>query len=307
MEKNPYFEETFWFTRVLETEEYKYDEIKKEFSVVDKNIYVSLQEILEKREIINEENPNSNEDKFTYLIKIASESKLNGSEEFSNAYNKLFNRDLPKDLENCFINHSEIYNCLNVIFENDTVIRIDFNQIFNWIGEYIDLFIMLELINDILPSKRGRHLNQIDTELRDYSSVRSKYLSNEEDINLSKYKKFRNYNFHWSNNHKVRPEMISNLMSDLFSEKINRIDNFYLPAIIKQIWFIKQINDRRICSVIMPIIKLLKSIDKRSSHRNFHTTESEFKNDPILSERQMFSSYEEYCYAMINRLVKTNQ
>lgn len=306
MKINPCFEESFWFIRVLETEGFTYNDIKKTFAIKDENSYLFLKELVEKREYIYEEKPKNTEEIFSYLIKVASESKFNGSKHFSIAYDNLLNRELSKDLKNCFKKYDEIYVCLMNIFQNDAVIRIDIEQIINWIGEYIDLFIIIELIKEIAPSKRSRHLSELDTEIRDYSSLRKKYLSNEEDINLFKYKKFRNYNYHWSIKHKVRPEMIVDFMSDLLSEKINRIDNFYLPIIIKQIWFIKDINDRQICRIIIPLIKLLKSIDKRSSHRLFYTSEAEFNNDTVQSKKQMFSSYEEYCYAMINRLVKTN-
>lgn len=305
MKNTPFFEESYWFIRVLETEEFKYDMIKSTFFDVDEKNYVSLKKILEEKEVIIDDDFNQSEHLIIKFIKITSKSKFNGTKQVSDSYRKYFNKELPKNIENCLKKHDEIYLCLNEILKKDEVIRIDISQIFNWIGEYLDLFIMLELINDIMPSKRGRHLNQLDTELRDYFSIRSKYLSKEDDINLGKYKKFRNYNFHWSNNHKVRPEMILNLMSDLFSEKINRIDNFYLPAIIKQIWFTKDINDRQICTIIIPLIKLLKSVDQRSSHRIFHTTKEAFENDPIIRKGQIYSCFEEYCYTMINRLVKT--
>jgi hypothetical protein len=305
MENNPCFEVSFWFTRVLESKELKYDELKNKLRDVDDTIYASFIEIIKKKGKILEENSSHIEHIFLYLLKVASKSKFNGAKEFSDAYSKLFNREMPQGLKNCFIEYSEIYDCLNLIYQNDAVIRIDINQIFNWIGEYLDLFIMLELTKDIVPSKKGRHRNQLDTEIRDYLSIRSKYLSNEDDINLFKYKKFRNYNFHWLNRHKVRPEMIVDFMSNIFSEKINRIDNFYLPNTIKQIWFVKDINDRQICSIIIPLIQLLKSIDQRSSHRIFHITEEAFKNDPIISKGGVFTCYDEYCYIMINRLVKT--
>jgi hypothetical protein len=307
MENNPYFKESYWFIRVLETEEYKYDMIKNTYLEFDEKNYTSFSKILENIEILNDDNSQQSEHLFNYLIKIASESKFNGAKEFSDVYRKYFNKELPKNLENCFKKHDEIYLCLNEILNHDEVIRIDINQIFNWIGEYIDLFIILELVNDLFPSKKNRHRNQLDSELRDYLLVRTKYLNNEDEINLFKYKKYRNFNFHWFTNRNVSPELISNFMSDLFSEKINRIDNFYLPTIVKQIWFVNQINDRQLYAKIIPLIKLLKSIDKKSSHRRFHATEAEFKKDKILADKEAYSDYNEYCYHMINRLVKTNK
>lgn len=303
------FDESFWFIRVNEVEEYEYPEIKMVFKEFDDKEYCVLKS--NHANIEHKESQTNDltqiEQIYSYLIKIASTSKINGVHDFAKAYSRLYKKEIPNSLKRCFISFHKIYKHLEEIRENENVIRVNFKDIFQLLDEYFDLFITLELMIDLSPSKRIRHNSEIDTEIRSYKSTQSKYLASESDINLHKYIKFRNFNYHWQQKEGVSPKIIVDIMSDLFSGRINRIDNFYLPAIIKQIWFVKEINDRQICKIIIPLIKLLKSVDKKIDPKLFYASEAEFKNDSVQSKKEMFSSYEEYCFAKINRLVKTKQ
>jgi hypothetical protein len=304
MQNIPPFEESFWFIRVNEVEEYKYPEIKMVFKEFDDKEFDLLKNNLKNGEDKESETIDLTQidQIYSYLMKIASDGKSNGFDDLAKAYNKLFKRELPNSLKRCFISYQDIYHHLEEIRSNEAVIRVNFKEFFYWLEEYIDLFINLELMNDLSPSKRQRHKSEIDTEIRTYKAIRSKYQAADDNINLFQYTKYKTFNYYFQKKEKVKPDIVIDLMSDLFSGKINRIDNFYLPAMVKQIWFKEETNYRDLFIIIIPLIKLIKSIDSFST-AELYSDEVAYKSSSI-SEK--FSGFGEYCYVTINRLVKTS-
>jgi hypothetical protein len=303
----PWFTLSNWFTRIKETNKYGWDSISTIFQN-EANFEPSLSEWRQQQNKILApflaNKPDNLTDKvkvFHYLFSQASISQFYDWSNFETSYKDLFHMEVPPEISNCFISMESLDSCLKMIEKDDKVLFVNRANMVLWIIEYAQLYIAYYLICALSPAPNNRVKSSLDKMVREYDKTNTDYFSNSENIKLPIYKRYKTINHHWNMEHNQPISKILPLLKNLTAQKFNRIDHFYLPAIVKQIYFKSKAKDAPLYVVIMPLIALLKSMDPKLKKELYITAEA-FENE---QKEICFHSYSEYCSKTINNFIKT--
>ena len=303
---NPFTLST-WFTRIKESYEIDWHSIRTAFHN-EASFEPSLSEWRQQKHKIlapilanKPENSTDTAKVFHYLFSQAYISHFIDWSHFETSYKDLLHVDVPPEVSKCFIDIKSLDLCIENIEKANEVLFINRANMVLWIIEYVQLYIANHLICVLSPAPNNRVKSNFDKTVREYDKTNSDYFNNTEIIKLPDYKRYKAMNQHWSMYHSEALSNILPLLRNLAAKKFNRIDNFYLPAIVKQIYFKSKEKDAQLYVLIMPLIALLKSIDPKLK-RELYTSIEAFNNE---QKEICFHSYSDYCSKTINNFIKT--